>query len=99
VDLEEIISRLKHEARTLATHAPSARWYLFGSVNRGVRAPTDVDLLIMYENDYEARELRKGLESFSRMLPLHLLLMRKDEEKELRFITEQRATKIFPDAN
>ncbi len=98
MELEEIISRLKNEARALATHAPTAQWYLFGSVIRGVPAPTDVDLLIVYENDFDARELRKGLESLSQLLPLHLLLMRKDEEKELQFITEQRAVKVFPNA-
>ncbi|SRR6266516_7208497 len=96
MEVEEIILKLRHEAQTLAAHVPSARWYLFGSVIRGIRAPTDIDLLIVYKRDSDARELRQGLEPFSQSLPLHLLFLRRDEESELHFVEEQQAIRIFP---
>lgn len=88
---------MKHEAQALATNVPGAEWYLFGSVARHEKLPTDVDLLIVYQRDSDVRELRKGLESLSRSLPLHLLFLRRDEENELQFVAEQRAMRIFPE--
>jgi predicted nucleotidyltransferase len=94
--MEEIVLKVRQEAQTLAAQVPSAQWYLFGSVIRGVQTPTDIDLLIVYKRDSDAHELRKGLEPFSWSLPLHLLLLRTDEESELQFVKEQRAMCIFP---
>src|SRR6478736_726871 len=97
MELEEIASKLRSEAQALATDVPGAKWYLFGSVARRAKLPIDVDLLIVYQNDSDVRELRKGLEPLSGSLPLHLLFLREDEENELQFIAEQRAMRIFPD--
>ena len=56
----------------------------------------DVDLLIVYESDADTRVLRRGLANLSRFFPLHLLLLRKDEEIELNFVNEQKASCIVP---
>jgi predicted nucleotidyltransferase len=96
MELEEIAAKLKDEARTLSSRAPGSSWYLFGSVIRHDPLPSDVDLLIVYENDADASAFRRGLENFSRFFPLHLLLLRKDEEEELRFVDEQKTLRIFP---
>jgi predicted nucleotidyltransferase len=96
MELKEIASKLQHEARTLSRQAPGAEWYLFGSIIRHEPLPSDVDLLIVYKNDSDARVLRRGLEHLSRFFPLHLLLLRKDEESELNFVNEQKASCIFP---
>jgi predicted nucleotidyltransferase len=95
VELEEIAAILQDEARALSREAPGADWYLFGSIIRRDPLPSDVDLLIVYEKDADARVLRRGLAHRSRFFPLHLLLLRKDEENELHFVNEQKALCIF----
>ena len=96
MELEEIAAKLQDEARTLSRQAPGADWYLFGSIVRRDPLPSDVDLLIVYKDDADAVTLRRGLANLSHFLPLHVLLLRKDEEKELDFIREEKALRIFP---
>jgi predicted nucleotidyltransferase len=96
VELKEIEPKLQREAQTLSRQAPGAEWYLFGSIIRHEPLPSDVDLLIVYKNDVDARILRHGLAPLSQFFPLHLLLLRKDEETELNFVNEQKASRIFP---
>ena len=96
MDLKAITLALIQKAMALENHAPGAEWFLFGSITRGVRLPNDLDLLIIYKNDSDAGALRQGLESFAQSLPLHLLLLRRDEEKELEFVKGQKAMRIFP---
>jgi len=96
VELEEITSKLQNLAQILAKDVPGSTWYLFGSITRRDRLPSDVDLLIVYATDADAPILRRGLAKLSRFLPLHVLLLRKDEEKELNFIEKEEAVRIFP---
>jgi predicted nucleotidyltransferase len=96
VELEEIAANLRGEARILSKQAPGARWYLFGSIVRRHPLPSDVDLLIVYEKDDDARALRRGLDHLCQSFPLHLLLLRQDEEREVHFVDEQKALRIFP---
>jgi predicted nucleotidyltransferase len=95
MDLEEVSSVLREQAKVIAAKVPSAEWYLFGSVVRGVPLPSDIDLLIVYSTPGDARELREGLKSYSASVPLHLFMLRKDEENELQFVRQERAIRIF----
>ena len=96
MELEEVTSKLQNLARILSDDVPDSTWYLFGSITRRDPLPSDVDVLIVYENDADAIMLRQGLANLSHFLPLHVLLLRRDEEKELHFIQEQSAWRIFP---
>jgi predicted nucleotidyltransferase len=96
MEIKEIVPRLQNEAQSLSRQVPDAEWYLFGSIIRDERLPSDVDLLIVYKNDADANELRRGLMQLSQSFPLHLLLLRKDEETQLNFISKQKASRIFP---
>ena len=58
--------------------------------------PSDIDLLIVYQSDYEAQGLRLGLGEMCERLPIDLLLLREDEESELNFVSGQSAMCIFP---
>jgi predicted nucleotidyltransferase len=96
VELEEIAAKLRDVAYTLSRDVPDSAWYLFGSIIRRDPLPSDVALLIVYQNDADAPNLRRGLAHLSHLLPLHLLLLRKDEENELHFIKQQKTVRIFP---
>ena len=96
MELEEIASKLQGVARSLSEDVPDSTWYLFGSITRRDPLPSDVDLLIVYENDADAPTLRRGLANLAHFLPLHVLLLRKDEENELHFVDEENAVRIFP---
>jgi predicted nucleotidyltransferase len=97
MDLDEVSLTLRELAKLLAAKAPTAEWYLFGSAVRRVPLPSDIDVVIVYSNISDARELREGLRSYSESVPLHLLLLRQDEENELQFVRDQRAIRIFPE--
>jgi predicted nucleotidyltransferase len=97
MDLEKIAADLKEKAEALASCVSGTQWYLFGSATRHAKLPADLDLLVVYQNDSDVLQLRKTLEAYSQSLPLHILFLRKDEEAELRFISEQRAMRIFPE--
>lgn len=97
MELEEVSLTLREQAKLLAAKAPTAEWYLFGSVVQRVSLPSDIDVVIVYSNTPDARELREGLRSYSESVPLHLLLLRQDEENELQFVRDHRAIRIFPE--
>ena len=96
MDLEEVSLTLRDQAKRLAAKVPTAKWYLFGSVVRRVPLPSDIDVVIVFSNASDARELREGLGSYSESVPLHLLLLLQGEENELQFVRDQRAIRIFP---
>jgi hypothetical protein len=97
MDLEEVKSKLKVAAQSLSADVLGAQWYVFGSVTEQANLPADVDLLVVYQEDSDVQKLRKGLERYSLILPLHVLFLREDEEEELRFVSDQHAIRIFPD--
>jgi predicted nucleotidyltransferase len=96
VELKRVIQDLRCVAEELARDFPNTRWYLFGSLLRQKSLPSDIDLLIVYQADYEARGLRIGLDALCGCLPIDLLLLREDEESELNFVSGQSAMCIFP---
>lgn len=94
--LKRVIQDLRCVAKELSRDFPNTRWYLFGSLLRQDSMPSDIDLLIVYQSDYEARGLRLGLSEMCGRLPIDLLLLREDEESELNFVSVQSAMCIFP---
>lgn len=96
VELKEVVQDLRCFAKELSKDFPNIRWYLFGSLLRQEAMPSDVDLLIVYQYGGEAKELRMRLGKMCLYLPIDLLLLREDEEKELNFVAEQSAMCIFP---
>jgi len=68
---------------------PSSKWYLFGSVTKGVRLPSDIDVLVVCNNESELLKVRKGLEKVCLKFPIDLLLMTVLDEQESNFIHAQ----------
>jgi len=96
VELKEVVQDLRCLAKELSKDFPNIRWYLFGSLLRQEAMPSDIDLLIVYQYGVETNKLRMGLSKMCLQLPIDLLLLRKDEEKEHDFVAEQSAMCIFP---
>jgi predicted nucleotidyltransferase len=97
MELKRITQDLRCVAKELSRDFPKTRWYLFGSLLRQKSMPSDIDLLIVYQSDHEARGLRIRLGTMCGHLPIDLLLLTEDEESELDFISGQSAIMcIFP---
>ena len=96
MSIVELIAMLRAKATRLDAQTPATTWYLFGSVARGADSANDTDLLIVYENDRHARLIRQFIAELWLLPPLHLLLMRVDEEHELQFCERQHCVQIYP---
>lgn len=72
------------------------RWYIFGSASRDASCPSDVDILVIYEDPAHASIVRARLAELELMRPLHLIFMTVGEEKESGFIASERAVEVFP---
>lgn len=79
----------------LAIGIPDVEWFLFGSFLRGKRAPSDIDLLALCKDHRVAISVRENLSGLVIKFPIHLLVVTKDEERDLNFIEEQACQRLF----
>jgi hypothetical protein len=91
----EVVSLVKGWAVDAELVAPGSRWYLFGSGSRGCPFPNDIDILVVYGDDSHAFHVRRRVAG-NTVPPVHLLMMRVDEEAELEFVKKQQCIEIFP---
>jgi len=96
ISIDEIVSRFQKEATSIENDVPNTSWYLFGSVLVDAFKAADIDLLIVCANHRSATLLRQKLASLCLNLPVHLLLMTIEEERELNFIQASFGQKIYP---
>lgn len=96
MDLAEATRLLKHIASSIASHVTEFEWYLFGSCLGPKAFPNDLDLLILYRTDEDARYLRSYFRSTVIPFPVDLLLLTSEEEVEFNFIETQSARRIYP---
>ena len=71
-------------------------WFLFGSTLNGGTGAIDIDVLILYRTFTEVISIRKSLSAFLSTRPLHLLFLTYEEERELRFLCQERCVELFP---
>lgn len=65
--------------------------YLFGSIMQSTKDISDVDLLITYEDTKELQQIKNEIHVLEHRLPIDVIYMNIEEEKELDFIVTQRA--------
>jgi hypothetical protein len=94
--LEELQAFLCLEAKRINGVNPGVVWYLFGSVLRSFDSATDIDLLVVCPTGDASALVRRELREACMRLPLHLLLMTREEETELDFIDGQQCVQIYP---
>jgi hypothetical protein len=92
----ELIELLRTEAAVISRNVPSTMWFLFGSALVDTSSATDIDLLVLCRSDADVARIRHRLARLCLSLPLHLFLVTRDEEHELKFIEMQRCRRIYP---
>jgi predicted nucleotidyltransferase len=85
-DIRQAISR---EAERIAALVPGIRWYLFGSFARNAVVYADIDLLATCPSHEKARLVRAEMTELCKRLPIHLLLMTFEEDRQLGFTHTQ----------
>ena len=96
MSLRVAIRLLKEAALVLDARVGPTKWYIFGSGVRAKALPRDLDVLIIYESAVDAELLRKYLRGIVLPIPLHLLLLTRDEERQFDFIATQGARPLRP---
>lgn len=95
MELESIKQELIIISNNLCQKVSEVDCYLFGSILVNPRFANDIDILIIYESEIQIRILKKEFKPLSKEYPLHMNYFTHKEEKELNFISEQNAKKIF----
>lgn len=90
----EVIASLSELASLLGPVAGGTEWHLFGAVNRGDPDASDIDLMILCENDAQADRLRQAIDPDSFSLPLHLSLLTFEEADAIKAISMQQSTAV-----
>lgn len=96
MNTDELVGLLRAEATAVEQRVPNTSWFLFGSVVEDAASAEDVDLHVLCSAEGDARDMRKILGGLCLQLPLHLMLVTKDEERELDFIAKQSCQRIYP---
>jgi hypothetical protein len=96
MSLRHLKASLCLEAKRVRKIAPSAVWYLFGSVLRAFEAAADFDLLIVCDSDETVARVRYHLREVCARLPLHLMLVTQSEEAEIGFIVGEGCVQLYP---
>ena len=71
-----------------------ARWYLFGSYARGSSTPKDIDVLALTDESSHISILLLIAEPTLLLLPIHLTVMTKADERRRNFIKRTGAFRI-----
>ena len=70
--------------------------FVFGSVQRREPPHADIDLLVTYRSTAQLKQVQLVLKEMGSELPLDVIYMHQEEEKELDFVESQHCRKIFP---
>jgi predicted nucleotidyltransferase len=89
------ITLLAQEIANRGAFFTTTRWYIFGSVVRGSRAPSDFDILVIYRDSLDTVEIRTRLTDLNLIRPIHLLFMTEAEEQETGFIRAQSCVELY----
>ena len=93
---DELILSLRTEAERISKLSPDAVWYLFGSTLEAFERAADIDVLVLCASNYAVALVRHELQDACMSLPLHLVLLTREEEAELKFISMQGCVQVYP---
>lgn len=89
---------VRSERARVSKITPRTKWYLFGSVTRAKRPVSDIDLLIVCDQDEDCAIVRNELRDSCLRYPIHLMLMTRAEEVELDFVKGEAAVELTAQA-
>lgn len=93
---DQFFASLRAEARRVQEAVSNTVWYVFGSAIREFECARDVDIVVLCDSHEAVALVRPALRSACMRLPLHLFLITRDEENELRFIGSQGCIQLLP---
>jgi hypothetical protein len=88
------VCALYEEMQRIRARVPTSRWFFFGSITATKRPVGDIDLLVVCKTTIDCVTVRTELACICSRFPIHLLLMTKSEEAEVKFIQAQSALEI-----
>jgi predicted nucleotidyltransferase len=86
---DELLSTIKDLALKANSCVGNADWYLFGSAYKGLPTASDIDLLVICETHEMADAIRRSVDLDQLTRPIHLSILTKAEELEVRFVQKQ----------
>lgn len=92
---ERVVASLHACAVALGQLANGTQWHLFGSVDRNEVNASDIDLMILCQDDEQADALREIIDPEAFALPLHMALMTYNEATEVDAVRVQKSHVIF----
>jgi len=93
---QAVTAILRGQACRASRHIPGIAWYLFGSALVDAESAADIDVLIVYASEADRVAIRQHLSQCCLPLPVHLILMSREEQDELDFVAAQGCRRIFP---
>jgi hypothetical protein len=91
---DDLVSAVKELAIKTNADVGSASWYLFGSSRDDLPAAADIDLLVVCETPIMADAIRRIVDLDQLTRPIHLSILTRSEEAEVRFIHRQGCIQI-----
>ena len=89
--ISQTLLELLHEA---SVELASVDLFLFGSILNHTGHINDVDLLVVYETTDDLPQVKNVLDGIDRKIPLDIIYMRQEEEREFDFVKGQGAQRI-----
>jgi|SRR5215831_6787945 len=90
----DVVTEILALANFLSSRLLRANWYGFGSFFKGIRPCSDIDVLVVCDNHWEAEQIRMESEQLCERWPLHLIILTRREESETRLISVVGATAL-----
>lgn len=94
MELGLIIKYLLEVKSILLSHQVKSEFFVFGSILIKGALPSDIDLLVIYQDDNDPIIIRHELKPLCMKYPVDLTFMTASEEMELNFIMRTRAINI-----
>ena len=88
------VRALHEEMQRIRALVANSRWFLYGSITTTKRPVGDIDLLVVCKTAADCTTVRTELTSICARFPIHLLLMTRREEEEIKFIMGERAVEV-----
>jgi predicted nucleotidyltransferase len=86
---DELLSAIGDLALKTNASVGNASWYFFGSTHEGLPTASDIDLLVICETHEMADAVRRSVDLDQLTRPIHLSILTRAEESEVRFVEGQ----------
>lgn len=79
------VARIPDIIRLCVSRGISCEWYIFGSVATGEKSPSDIDVLLICDDEHNLARVQDEILEYLLLAPIHLVAMTSQEERVLNF--------------